>query len=818
MTARPLFTAALALAAGLAVGRYMRTSWWLAALPLALAVVGWITGFVRHRARWRFAAAIVIGFGAGLLRIAPIAHPQLPPNHILHWVDQGPFRVEGTILSTTPPGLNGDVSLTLAVRQVWRSATDWTPAEGRLLVHIRRDAPPLGRGDVIVLRTDIRRVTTYRSPGAFDRIWWLGGDGIYATGYLRDGDHLDLVQRGKPGLLQLVERVRAYVRAAALRGPPERAATVLALVLGDQSRLDRELVRAFQATGIIHLLSISGLHVSGLAGLVFFLGWAILARLGRLPLRTRVDRWAALIALPFPIAYALLAGGMVSVVRACVMYLALIVGLLIGRRRDLYSAVALAAIVVLLYQPASLWTKGFQFSFAAVWGMIYYRPAVSAFAARATLAQQLLSPRWLTRRRRDFLSMAGFSLAAFAATAPVSLWHFGYVAPLGIVANIGAIPLFNLLVVPPLLFGTALLPFSEPLAQVGWAFGTAALDQVFGFALLLERLGPRLWLLGRPTWWEMIALGAVLVAAPHWRRRGAQTVLAASLLTLLVTPAFLWWQNRARDHLAVTMIDVHQGLSVLVETPGGKRLLFDGGGESFSDFDVGRAAVVPLLSARRIGRLDVVVASHAHPDHYRGLAAVLDSVPVGEVWAARPHHYLNGSGPYFFLLDQARRRGIPVRWLDTTTAPLRLGKAEIGVLNPPPEPPTDWSVNDQSIMLCIKLGADSVLLTADAGGPAEARLLAEGAPLHTDLIQVAHHGSATASSPLFVSRVSPKYALISYGCYNRWGHPATEVVQRWKAAGASVIATENGTIRCSAEGGWTCRSLAPATLDVNRPY
>lgn len=809
MKSRPLFTATLFFIAGIVLGRAFHFPVWSSEAILIFCVAALIVTYFKNNVVLRWAAGLMLALTVGVLRITPIAFPELPENHITHWIDKGKMTVEGTIERPPVIQVDGAGIFVLSVEKLILSENEYTTAVGKLQIRVTQDIPQLEVGERIRLTTSLRHVTSFRTPGAFDRQWFYASQGIRATGYARSGDRIERVDPAPLSFWQLVEKVRTSVRKAATKSSVETGAVVRALILGEQSAIDANVYQSFTNIGINHLLAISGLHVMAIAGLVFWAVWALGGYLGNLPLRFRMHRVAAFVALPFPIAYALLAGGTISVVRACIMYLAFIVAILLGRQREIYTALAMAAIIILLHDPGALWSKGFQLSFAAVLGMIYLRGPIENLANRLTLTEKLAGPSRMQRIRRFLVRLLGFSTAAFAATAPITAWHFGQIAPSGILANLAAIPIFSILVVPALLAGVLVMPISNLLTQGLWAFGAAMIDQVYGMALLLDHLGVRRLFIGRPTWLEIAAFVVVLLMLPYLRNKRWRAFLAGGLAVLVITPLAQWEANHSSKELKLTMLDVGQGLSMLIEAPGGKRMLFDGGGLAFSDFDIGRAVVVPFLSTKRIGTIDIMVVSHPHPDHFRGLITTLETVRVKELWAITPTVWSQNTGDYLQLLDRAKEKEIPIHFLNDRSPPQALGPVDVHILNPPARIPSNWNLNDQSLALRMDYGDRSILLCADMEAKAEKRLLTLNRPLQAELVQAGHHGSASSSLPEFVKRTHANYVFIPVGLYNFWHLPSQKVIDRWIKANAIVLRTDhNGAIECkSTVNSWTCKTL-----------
>jgi competence protein ComEC len=260
---------------------------------------------------------------------------------------------------------------------------------------------------------------------------------------------------------------------------------------------------------------------------------------------------------------------------------------------------------------------------------------------------------------------------------------------------------------------------------------------------------------------------------------------------------------RAGDELRLTSLSVGQGDSTLIEFPDGSTMLVDAGGAPEGGADPGERVVVPVLKARRLKRVDVMVLSHPHPDHFGGLLAVLRAVPVGELWDTG-QGAAHGAGPiYAALLREARARGIPVKTpADVCGAERAFGAARVRMLAPCPRYLPSRSANDNSIVLRVQLGRRRMLLTGDAEAAAEADLVrAHRAELRADVLKAGHHGSRTSTGEAFVQAVGARFAVLSCGARNRFRHPSPEVVERLRRSGAVALRTDRqGSIHFRTDG------------------
>ena len=633
-------------------------------------------------------------------------------------------------------------------------------------------------GDGWRLTVRLRQPHGLSNPHGFDRERWLWEHGIGATGYLRDGPRDTAPVFLGPQGAHPVEAARQWVaeRIAARVRDVRSAGVLAALVVGDQSAIDRADWALFRETGVAHLMSISGLHVTVFAWLATALigaGWRRLALL-----------WPrALLVLPAPVAagwgglllaaaYALFSGWGVPAQRTVLM-LALVVGLRMGARRWPWPAVWLLAMVaVLALDPWALMQPGFWLSFVAV-GILF----ASGDRVHRGGDDGQDAPGWARLGARAVWGLLREQGVVTLALAPLSLLLFGQVSLVGLVANLVAIPWVTLVVTPLAMLGVLVSPLWDLAA---WA--------VQGLGALLAWLGG--WdgaALFRPIApWPLALLGVLggllLALRLPWSLR--------SMGLLMVAPMLVWSPPRPPEgEFEVTAIDVGQGSAVLVRTAG-HSLLYDTGPRYGPGSDAGDRVVVPLL--RALGEApDTVVVSHKDSDHAGGAMAVRAAFP-----AAR---WLSSSG-------EGERCLAGQRW--------RWDGVDFEVLHPSPEhygPDGEGrlSSNAMSCVLRVGNGRRAAWLSGDLDAERETRLALAQPALRADLLLAPHHGSASSSSPVLLNTLRPSVVLIQSGYRNSFGHPAPLVLDRYRERGVYWVTSP----QCGAAS-W--RSDAPDRVSCHR--
>lgn len=614
----------------------------------------------------------------------------------------------------------------------------------------------------------LRRPHGNANPYGFDYEAWLLGEGVRATGSVRPlGQHrLDafvfspraLLERGRGALRQRIQQ--------ALQGKPY-AGVIVALVMGDQRAVSQSDWSVFNRTGIGHLVSISGLHITMIAalfsGLVFWLWRFSFFTSASLPLRLPAQRAAAMAGVAAALIYVALAGFGVPAQRTLVMLAVVAAALWLGRVTAVSQVLCAALITVLLLDPWSVLWPGFWLSFAAIACILF---------ASAGRTGELVQSRW-----QSLAAAARTQYAVTLGLVPLSVLLFAQVSLVGPLANALAIPLVSFVVTPLSLLGSVL-----PAPLAGWLL-LAAHSVV---ALLAQALT---WLADLPfaVWqapqpdaltFSLAAAGMLWLLAPRgWPVRWVGPL--AWLPLLLAQP------TSPQQGLWVTAFDVGQGNALLIETAS-HRLLYDTGPGYSAESDSGSRVLLPYLRARGISWLDGMVVSHSDNDHAGGALSVINGMQVGWVSSSlpafnpivqrAPNHHPCATGQSWSW------DGVRFEMLQPTTA-----SYAIASLKP----------NARSCTLKISYQNYSVLLAGDIEA-AQERALLERLPdrLSSTILLAPHHGSGTSSTSAFLMAVQPQLALFQVGYRNRYHHPKAEVYARYEELGIRRLRTdETGAIQ-----------------------
>ncbi|HUM12360.1 MAG TPA: DNA internalization-related competence protein ComEC/Rec2 [Myxococcaceae bacterium] len=687
-----------------------------------------------------------------------------------------PVLLEGRLASADADGRGGRGVLEVA-------RVDSEPARARTRLWWSDPAIHPWAGQRVQLRAELRADLGPESWGQYDV-----GTAARARGLLTSGRTLpgSLVPLSAPAPWRrfVTERREAFGRWTRGRlAEDDVAALVGALAAGLRSELGPEWEDRFARSGLAHVLSVSGLHVAALALVLAALLAGLLRLVPRLVQRLDPRRPAALAALPLVWGYVVFTGDQPPAVRSALMLSLVLAGRALQRPTDALNALALAAGLLLVADPASVRDLSLQLSFTAVLALVLLAPRLRALIPIPP-PDPRRPERWrraLEQLREALLSVCAASAAVTLASIPLVATAFHRVSLVGWAMNVLALPVASVLTLACALAAGAFC-LSPPLAAPPLVVASLA-----GRALLaLVRAGAAvpLGVLPSPSfcWPATVAFGLGLVAVALGVRR-AGWVVALAMTAVLVRPLL-----EPRPPLELTALPVGHGDALLASSDG-RHLLVDGGGVP-GGIDPGARVVVPYLRERGIRRLDAVALSHPHPDHALGLLTVLRELSADRLWLPAGME----RGP---LMDALLAAAGPARveWLSAGEV-RTLGQATVRVLSPPRDPGALRTVNDRSLVLHLSAAGRSVLLPGDAGAAAEEAL----PPLASTVVKVPHHGSRGSSTPRLVSTSQAWLALFSDGRGNRFGLPAPQVVERWQASGAVVLRTDvDGAVRVALE-------------------
>ena len=784
----------------------------------------------------------------GLLQAKTHLVPPADPGNIYNLIHEKKTAGLEGILLKCPSVINTssgpETRLFMKVKALYQPAIlgpqlqQKTIASGQVLLTLKGLLPEeLKPGNRFLVKANLSRVSTYSTPGAFNYKKHLANQSVHIKGWIQSpSDVLKVrtVTSSDPAsalraVRYIPERIRYRITdfLDSTLSQPARG-LYKAILIGERNDVPLAALENFTGAGCIHILAISGMHMGLLALVAVGLLTWILKRSNWLLLHVPVSKTAVLIALLPLFIYALIAGFNIPVVRALLMTVVFILAILFDRPGNLINHILVAGLLILVWKPGAIFTASFQLSFSAVTAIAIIYPLIHRFllkepptasplAARSDPRTKTSSSSIIHRTSITFLKwlLAGVALttAAMLGTFPLLVFHFNR---LSLVA-----PFSNLLVEPLIcvwslfigLLASICIPLFPPLAKILFIAGSYGLilsERICAFFTLLPHAP--LWL-PTPSHGEIMLAYLFLLsffAALHLAGKQRHYSLIIALLflcSLLAAPAVSKISKQPFASASVTFLDVGHGSSMLLRLQGNKNILIDGGGPESERFNIGERVIGPFLWKQKLVRLDTVVITHPHADHYNGLPFILSRFRPRELWINSLHGYDRG---YRELLDLAGQLGIDIRVAQAGSILFESGAASLRCLHSGTEQVygTDeprqagWSdPNDASLVLRFEFNNKSLLFPADISARMAEILIREGKEMKADVMMAPHHGSSSSMSRDFIGSVAPEYIVISAGRNNRFNLPAKSFYDLEKK-GIKILSTgRDGTITFTMEKG-----------------
>ena len=624
-------------------------------------------------------------------------------------------------------------------------------------------------GDGIQLTGSIREFHDYGNPGRMNTVMSNKTKGICGRAMISKYS-LVIEPRQEHTLARLAEQVRnKYEEYMAQAMPKQDAAAIFAMLFGGYQGIRPELLEAFTVTGIVHILSVSGSHITLMAGTANIVGRFL----------HMSPRATAALATGVILFYSLLAGAIPPVIRSALMGILTLLALTASRERDAQHILGLVALGLLLYSPLWLFDISFQLSFGATAGLLYLAPPL-----REILRNKL--PVFVA----DSLAV---TIGAQLSVLPIIAWYFNVLSLSSLLANLVIAPIVEWIIVAGLLAG--LLASLIPMAgKVVFLLASVVLGLVYELSRWVAALpGSQIYM---PTfsWWGgmlyYMGLGWLIIDGEHRKRlmscvgmgrtlrdsKGWQAVFLLGMLVVVFCCGQMWCNNK---EMQVHFIDVGQGDSALVITPHGRAFMVDTGGVREGSYDIGSRVDVPYLLHYGVQKLDYIFLTHAHDDHAGGVKGILTKIPVGAIGIGH-----EGTGDYLQTfgtgeIGKIKKLLVPLQ----EGSSIELDGVRIDMLYSPEsrkvqERQLQATGNEFSNLIRVSYGEASFLFTGDLVAEQEQQVLANGTNVASTVLKVGHHGSRTSSSQEFLTAVNPSWAVISCGYNNSFGHPHKEILNR----------------------------------------
>ncbi|MFB3116005.1 MAG: DNA internalization-related competence protein ComEC/Rec2 [Gammaproteobacteria bacterium] len=631
---------------------------------------------------------------------------------------------------------------------------------GKVRLGWYRDNIEVKSGEHWQLYVRLKRPYGFSNPGGFDYEGWLFQHRIRATGYVRNDEQNELIRQAS---IFSINHQRYLLRDLINRthlsdSDNFEKSLLLALSLGDRSKVSPQQWRTLTQTGTSHLLAISGLHIGLVAGLFFILGRWLWALSGSLPLYLASQRFAALSGLFGALMYAALAGFAIPTQRALIMLSVWMLSRLFYRKIAITDIIATSLLAVLIIDPFAAMDVSFWLSFVAI-SIIAY-----GMTCRINGNMSWWRSGWLKWGRVQYLVAVGLF--------PLLVLWFQQVPLVGIFANIVAVPYISLIVVPLVLLGIVLLCFIFPAGEFVLQLAGQALSVFWPFLDYLSRLEFNIWHSASPSTlaFALGMIGVLIILLP--KGIPARWIGVIWLLPLL----FPQTENPEFGDFWFTQLDVGQGLASVIQTQN-HSLIYDTGDRYSERFNVGKAVIIPFLKHQHIQHPDLLIVSHGDRDHIGGANDILAQYPeiyvLTSVREKMTHPYLGNCV-----------EGQSWRW----------DGVDFEILNPASSEGFQGNIwgNNASCVLKVSNAQGSVLLTGDIERAVESRLISSSQSkekLSATVLIAPHHGSKTSSSPSFINAVSPKYVVFPVGYRNRFGFPKQDIISRYESHQVKMLNT-----------------------------
>ncbi|MEI8172737.1 MAG: DNA internalization-related competence protein ComEC/Rec2 [Deltaproteobacteria bacterium] len=821
---KPLVPLLVAMMAGIVIGNYIK-------IPDILLLFCLFSAFIlllipANLKNWKGLklSLLMLSFlFLGVLNINLYLNPDQGTNHIIHYAGKGNIIIEG-VISENPEVSPDKTEITVSATRVIRDDAD-VQVEGLVRLSVK-NFRVFAYGDYVRFKVRLKVPHNFKNPGGFDYERYLRYEGISVRGFINDPSGIVVIRENQGNVLKtrlekFRQRLKKIIRDNSLSPDGE---IIQAMILGDQKEIPKDVMEKFNKTGTSHIIAISGFNIGIIAVLSMFIVQLIMKSSSYLLLRFNMNVVSAVFAIIPVVSYTFIAGMGMSVVRAAIMGVTFMIAIILGKERDLYNTLALAAFIILVTFPYALFDISFQLSFMAVWAILFITPRLMKWLPEVDHTVKSKYLIFNVNTLRNVFIFLIVSVSATLGTLPLIVYYFNRVSTIVIFSNIAVVPVLGIIAIP---VSTAIILaalISPDLAILFVHLSSFLVWISVGMVDFFASLPGSSFFISTPTIPEIALYYCLLISGgkcmDFWlksrKNENSRThssgdyfwyrvAFIVLFLFFFMDALYLNTRDLFRKNLEVTAIDVGQGSSTLVQLPDGRRMLIDGGGFPEGSFDVGKFVVAPYLWHERISKIDIVVLTHPHPDHLNGLIYILSNFDVREVWTSGER---SGNESYRDFLRIISEKKINHKIISEKTGVIIMNDILIDIMNP--ENPLGkqdetsqkfQDVNNHSIVMKITYGNVSFLLPADISEPAETRLVRTGRDMRSQVLFVPHHGGFSSSTEPFIRRVQPDIVVVSCGADNIYKLPHPNVLGRYSVIGTRVLRTDrNGAVSIMTDG------------------
>jgi competence protein ComEC len=819
---RPLLPLLFANALGIAIGN----SYQITNLPLSISlIITFIFLLIASIKRLDKLIPIALSLSSvilGILNINIYLYQELKPNHISHYINKDKVTVEGIIIEN--PQLSSERNeLTVSTSSIIKDGTS-IPVEGLILLNVDNNQE-FHYGDYVRFKTSLKSPYSFQNPGGFDYEKYLRYKGIKVRAFIKDSSAIVILRENQGNRiyskLQLLRKnIKKFIKE---NSPSPEREIIQAMILGDQKEIPKDVMENFNKTGTTHIIAISGFNIGIVAFLSFITIRLILKSSKYILLRFNIIRISTIIGIIPVIIYSFIAGMGISVIRASIMAIIFMIAIILGKDKDLYNSLSLAALIILLISPYSLFDISFQLSFMAVWAIIFITPRLTAMLYYDKKEDTTTRKHFINKIYKNIFIFIIVSLSATLGTIPLIVFYFNRVTTVVLLSNLILIPILGIIAIPMCMAIIVAVPLSQALALFFLNISTFIVHISISLIDFFASMPGSSFFISTPTVLEITAYYLFLIATVKFidvmKKKSEENSSGKSIIRpqwygiaimaltvfFIIDAICLYANDKMNDKLKVTIIDVGQGSATLIEFPKGEKMLIDGGGAHDNVFDIGKYVVAPFLWHERIRKIDIVVLTHPHPDHLNGLIYILSHFNVDEVWTNGEPAEID---TYKKLMKIIKEYKILHRIVSKESVDIIINNVTINILNPLETVAIENNIprkfdetNNDAIVLKFTFGNIGILLTSDISEVTETRLAKYCKNINSQIISVPHHGGFTSSTMPFLNAVKPEIALVSCGRDNIYKDPHPDVLIRYANIGTKVLRTDkHGAISIATDG------------------